>query len=39
MSRRKLLNANEKKHYKMYKSGKQWFFCWYGSSCRFIWRG
>ncbi|MBF7124826.1 KxYKxGKxW signal peptide domain-containing protein [Pediococcus pentosaceus] len=25
MSRRKLLNANEKKHYKMYKSGKQWF--------------
>ncbi|WP_350028742.1 KxYKxGKxW signal peptide domain-containing protein [Pediococcus pentosaceus] len=23
----------------MYKSGKQWFFCWYGSSCRFIWRG
>ncbi|MGY0457008.1 KxYKxGKxW signal peptide domain-containing protein [Pediococcus pentosaceus] len=23
MSRRKLLNANEKKHYKMYKSGKQ----------------
>lgn len=30
MSRRKLLIANEKKHYKMYKSGKQWFFAGMG---------
>ncbi|MEO4706894.1 KxYKxGKxW signal peptide domain-containing protein [Pediococcus pentosaceus] len=30
MSRRKLLNANEKRHYKMYKSGKQWFFAGMG---------
>ncbi|MCQ0060760.1 hypothetical protein DPX17_01620, partial [Pediococcus acidilactici] len=30
MSKRKIWNVNEKKHYKMYKSGKQWFFAGMG---------
>lgn len=30
MSKRKIWNVNEKKHYKMYKNGKQWFFAGMG---------